>query len=650
MRSLIFILVMAMSVSVAADSFDNLLQIELKTLGSGEPAKVADFLGEDLLCLVLWDSQCPDCLENVAQLGTSDPPEGVRLLGINFDDLAWDAEDFIAEGRLQFPQLHDPEGRFAQALNADDFSFSFALLDPMGEIKAIHYDSLDDAPEKLRDVMTAIRGATFDYRLKAVNPKTSGSIVVEIADAPEDMPVMETSRRYPVFKHSGQIRTRGLSVSLWGDESDCDCGVSGPFGESLAIQKNLLYRASYELIAEMAPGFSAGGKLRVSNEDPVLFEQGPEYLGSEFGSAFGEIRQDRFSARLGYFSDHFTPLTLQRWDFADNPPAAGSGGAGCGVCGATVRGVSLEALDDLGPKITFEGLRVEASLARSLRLSTFYAIPQRAVASSGVTMDNPFAYRRDVLASRLVYSFDFVAQSRGVFAIQHLSAHEDGESSDLPLSWSELPLSFIHKNEVWSASALIPLWQGLTLHGETARSFERVDKMNGFGESLNGAAHLAELNFKRSKNLRFAAAWINLDPEFTSPFRALSYRGNAQGYRISAQWQGESAALALFHKQLERVEDVDAGNMPERLSISSALVGWKPRKGLSLDLVTTLASEEPGGGLCTCDRWTHTLTARHKFGRAAELQADLTYVRAETTSSKDGQRSMIAVIQMTANF
>jgi len=641
---------MAMVPGASADSFENILQIELDVLGKDESAKVADFLGEDLLCLVLWDSQCPDCLENVAQLGTQDSPESVHLLGINFDDRAWDAEDFITARRIQFPQLHDPEARIVQALNADDFSFSFAMLDPAGEIKAIHYDSMDDAPAKLREVLSAMRGANFDYRIKAADPKTGGNIVLEVADTPEDVPIMETRRRYPIIKHSGQIRTRGLSVSLWGAESDCECGVSGPYGERLAIQKNLLYRASYELIADMSPSFSAGGKLRVSNEDPVLFEQGPEYLGSEFGSVFGEIRKDRFSARLGYFGEHFTPLTLQRWDFADNPPAAGSGGAGCGVCGATVRGVSLEALDDLGPEITFEGLRIEASLARSLSLTSFYSIPQRAVASSGVTIDNPFAYRRDILASRLVYSFDYFAQSRGEFAIQHLSAQEDGESSELPLSWSELPLSFIHKNEVWSANVLIPVWYGLVLYGETTRSFERVDKMDGPGESLNGSAHLAQLTFKRNKNLRFAAAWLKLDPEFTSLFRALSYRSNSEGYRMAAQWQGERVALALFHKQLERVEDVELGNMPERLNISSALLGWKPRADLSLDFVTTLASDKLGGGLCACDRWTHTLTARQKLGRAAELQADLSYVRAETGSSSDGQGSMIAVVQMTAIF
>ncbi len=515
MRTTLLILAMLMATLAVADDFHTLLHMELEALGPGEPGRVADHLGEDLLCLVIWDSQCPDCLENVAQLGEVEAPDGVRLLGVNFDDLPWDAEDFLAAREPDFPQLHDPEARFASALDADDFSFSFALLDGAGEIKAIHYDSVKDAPLTLRQAVEAIRGSAIDWKIKAADSESSGSIVVEIAEAPEGAKVVHTERRYPTFKHSGQLRTRGLSVSLAGEEPDCGCGVSGPYGENLQIQKNLLYRASYELQAELAKGVSAGAKLRVSNEDPIIFEQGPEYLGSEFGSVFAEIRRERLSARMGYFSDHFTPLTLQRWDFTDNPPAAGSGGTACGVCGATVRGVSLEALDDLGPAITFEGLRLESALTRRIRVTGFYAVPQRAVESNGSTLDNPFAYRLDVLGTRLRYSLP----GEGEIAVQHLSAHEDGESSDLPPSWSELPLSFIHKSEVWSVSGKVPLGLGLQVFAETGRSFERVDMMNATGQSANGAAHLAELSYRPQKHLRLAAAYQKLEPEFASPFR-----------------------------------------------------------------------------------------------------------------------------------
>ncbi len=645
MRNWIFIFVVALAASASADSFDNLLQMDMKTLGQDEPASVADFLAEDLLCLVIWDSQCPDCLENVAQLGSNNPPDGVRLLGINFDDLAWDAEDFIAARRLQFPQLHDPDARFAQALNADEFSFSFALLDGAGAIKGIHYDSLDDAPKKLREVVGAIRGASSDYRIKAIDPIADGGIVLEIAEAPETLQIMETSRRYPIFEHSGQIRTRGLSVSLWGNESDCECGVSGPYGESLAIQKNLLYRASYELIAEIAPGFRAGGKLRVSNEDAIIFEQGPEYLGSEFGSVFGEIRQDRLSARMGYFSDHFSPLTLQRWDFADNPPAAGSGGAGCGVCGTTVRGASLEALDDLGPDITFEGLRVEAAPIRGLRLTSFYGVPQRAVASNGMSSGNPFAYRLDVLGSRLELSPPTIAGARAKVALQHLSAHEDGESSLNPPPW----LSAIHKSEVWSLSVNLSLGKGFSLSRELAHSFERIDQPGGLGESVNGSAQQAELSFRPNKAYGASVAWLKLDPEFNSPYRALSYRSNGEGFRVSADWTGERMAISLFHKALERVEDVES-DMPEEVFVTSLLLGWIPFEGAVVDFVSTVNEEDPGSGLCNCERWTHTLTARYQLGKNTELQADLSLVRAEAGSSADRQQSMIAVVQMTADF
>ena len=645
MRTTIFILAMLTAAFAVADDFDTLLHMELEVLGSGEAGRVADFLGEELLCLVLWDSQCPDCLENVAQLGGIHPPDGVRLLGVNFDDLPWDAEDFLAAREPNFPQLHDPEARFASALDADEFSFSFALLDAAGGIRAIHYDSVKDAPERLNQVVDAIRGSSIDWKIKAADAESSGSILVEIAEGPKAAQVVHTERRYPIFKHSGQLRTRGLSVSLAGAEPDCGCGVSGPYGENLQIQKDLLYRASYELQAELAKGVSAGAKLRVSNEDAIILEQGPEYLGSEFGSVFAEIRRDRLSARMGYFSDHFTPLTLQRWDFADNPPAAGSGGTACGVCGATVRGVSLEALDDLGPAITFEGIRLESALTRRLRVTGFYALPQRAVESSGTSSNNPFAYRLDVIGTRLRYGF----LGDGEISLQHLSAHEDRESSYLDDIWANFDFSFIHKSEVWSASGRIPLGERFQVSAETARSFERVDRLDGKGQSRNGAAHTAELTYRGRKRLRLAAAWQKPEPEFASPFRALSYRSNAQGFRLSADWTGERLAISFFHKALERVEDLE-GDMPEEVFVTSALLGWKPLEGTAVDFVSTVSEEAPGGDLCDCQRWTHTLTVRKRFGHGAELQADLSYVSAEAVSGGNAPSSMIAVLQMTANF
>lgn len=645
-----FILAMMLPALAPAIEFETVLHMELDCLTGEELAAPADFLAPDaLLCLVLWDSNCPDCLENVVQLDRAKLPEGVHLLGVNFDTVSWDAEDFLASRRPTYPQLHDPQARLALALDAADFSFSFAILDNTGAILAIQHDSVDDAALTLRQAVTAIRASG---ETRKIVTRESTKIDIEPSETPQTLEPVTTSCRYPLIKGSGRVRTRALSVSLSGKEpeGDCDCSVAGPFGESLRIQKNLLYRFSYELRAELAPGLSAGAKLRISNEDPILFEQGPEYLSNSTGSAYVALERERLSARLGYFTENFTPLTLQRWDFHDNPSAAGSGGAGCGVCGGSVRGVSLEALDDLGPGITFEGIRLEAPMLPGLRATGFYAIPQRAVAASGTLPDDSFAYRLDLLGMRLHYAFGLFGNSRGKLSLQHLSAHEDGESSPLPPSWAAFPMSFIHKNEVWSARLSLALMGGTSFAAETAQSFERVDRMDALGTSLTGDAKVVELSHKPGKYLRLSAAWLKLGPDFASPYSALSYRSNAEGYRFSTDWHGDWASLSIFHKRLERIEDIVDGNMPERASISSVLLGWKARPGLSLDFVTTVASEDSGEELCTCDRWSYTLSARWELARGAEVLMDISSLVAEADTSENSERALIATLQMTADF
>ena len=639
MRKIVFVLALLLPVLVPAEDIRSLLHIELASLTGGGPAAPADFLGEDLLCLVLWDSQCPDCLENVAQLGTATPPAGVTLLGVNFDSSPWEAEDFLDARRPAFPQLHDSEARLALALGADGYSFSFALLGPEGDLLARQLDSVEDASLTLRRAVEALRR----------QPETVGAESLPRIPRPEAA-VVHVERRYPVIRSSGRARMRALSVSVWGDQPAEGCGATGPYGESLAIQKNLLYRLSYELVAEMGPGLSAGGKLRVSNEDPALFTQGPQYLTSEIGSVFAELHRGRLAARMGYFTEHYTPLTLQRWDFADNPPAAGSGGSVCGVCGGSLRGISLEALDDLGPGITFEGLRLETSLMRGLRLSGFYAIPQRAAASNEMPDDNPFAYRLDLLGSRLRYNFGLFGGSGGELALQHLSAHEDGESSRLDEIWANFPFSFIHKREVWSVALKSPLSGGLGLEGETAKSFERVDRLDAKGESVVGEAHTLGLVYKRGKRVQAGAAWQRLGPRFRSPYQALSYRSNAEGFRVSADWRGEGLSLSVFHKRLEGIEEIAGEDDPERMTVSSALLGWRPTKSLFLDLVTTLTSEEYDEEKGTCNRLNTTLSARHELSAGMVLQADLSILRAESEGAGDPQRSMIATLQVTADF
>ena len=433
-----------------------------------------------------------------------------------------------------------------------------------------------------------------------------------------------------------------ISLARRGGEGD-GCEPAGPYGESLVPTRSLLYRLGYELRVRVAPGLSAGGKLRVSNEDPVILEQGPEYLGSPQGSVFAELRRGGFSGRLGYFASSFTPLTLQRWDFTDNPPAAGSGGAsGCGTCGGATRGLSLEALDDLGEPVTFEGLSLAWTPRPWLDLEAFYAIPQRAEALDSYDMD-AFAYRKDLLAGRMALR-PLTPWGRGELSFQMLGDHEDGESS-VHFSAAD-PASFIHKNEAWSLRLAGPLPADLKWSAERASSFSRVDRIDGEGQGESDAAALLELE-RKGEGWRLAAGWARLGARYASNYQALSYRGNTQGWRLSAELRGRSFGGALFLKDLARIED-GTGDMPASALTASGLVSWRGHEGLLLDLTGTLIREEDDDD-SRCDRVALTLSARWTLARDAELQLDLSHLLGDGAPGGPA-RADLAVLQVTAGF
>jgi len=461
------IILILLAVRAMGQDLETLLPVELPRLDGEGAASVADHLEPGRrLCLVLWNVECPECLENLSQLGVAPERPDLRLLGVNFDVRRWDALDAVAERRPGFPQLYDSGGLIAQSLRAEEYSFSLALLDAEGSLLAIHYDSVADATATLDEILSALDRAPDVPRLEALGGRIR--LATEDDDPVEAPPLLSVEASYPQMRGEGRLRLRALAVALEGDEGDgeCDCPLAGPYGQDLRERIDLLFRAEYELEVRVAPGVSAGAKLRVAHENPDIMRLGPEYLGNPLGSVYAEWRGERWSSRCGYFSAHFTPLTLQRWDFADNPPAAGTGGASCASCGGAARGIVLDALDDLGPDIVFEGLLLDARPLRPLSLAAFYALPQRAGDFDSYDVD-AFAYRRDLLAGRAAIALPIRGAWSTRLTLQGFSADEDGASAHYPGSPNN-PTGFIHKNRAGSLGLELSLPTGGALALETA--------------------------------------------------------------------------------------------------------------------------------------------------------------------------------------
>ena len=185
MRAVWVILCLALlSPPALAGDLDPLLNRDFDLLAWEGSATLASFLDEEKpLILVLWNSECPECLENVAQLEDLDLPAlQVRLVGVNADPARSTGLGFVQARGLTYPQLHDPESLLADRLDAAGTSFSYALLDGRGEILALRYDSVPDARVDVAQALEALRNyqrstgrsETVSLRPSAPGPRASG--------------------------------------------------------------------------------------------------------------------------------------------------------------------------------------------------------------------------------------------------------------------------------------------------------------------------------------------------------------------------------------------------------------------------------------------------------------------------------------------
>jgi cytochrome c biogenesis protein CcmG/thiol:disulfide interchange protein DsbE len=106
--------------------------------GAGE-GRISDFRREWVL-VNFWASWCEPCREEAPELEDfyrENRADGFTVLGINLDDASPDAEAFVDEFGLTYPQLRDGDGRERRdAFGMTGFPESF-LVDPEGKIALI---------------------------------------------------------------------------------------------------------------------------------------------------------------------------------------------------------------------------------------------------------------------------------------------------------------------------------------------------------------------------------------------------------------------------------------------------------------------------------------------------------------------------------
>jgi peroxiredoxin len=138
-------------------------EFTLPTLDGGGSESLADYRGKWVL-VNFWASWCNPCRTESPDLQAyqdEHESDSFTVLGINQEDLTQDAEEFVEEFDLTYPQLRDASGDQADPFGMSGLPESF-LIDPNGDIALIRRGALDD--RYLDEFVTPLIAAATDEK------------------------------------------------------------------------------------------------------------------------------------------------------------------------------------------------------------------------------------------------------------------------------------------------------------------------------------------------------------------------------------------------------------------------------------------------------------------------------------------------------
>lgn len=588
--------------------------------------------------LIFWESGCPKCVEHLVECERffEEYAGGdITVVGINSDrgDVLTVQGILVANG-IQFDQLLDGTGEVTRKYGVPYGSFAVFLIGRGGVVEASRFDPAGDV-KGLMERMLLGEERVDEVSGEEVSTATKG------AD--------ERGDSYLGFAFKGRNRIRFLSIDAMG------AAAVGPYGEAVDSRNNVLYRFEMEMSRPVGRHIDIGGLLRISNEDEAVLESGPQYLGSEWGSAFAELRVDRISLRLGYYSISMTPLTLMRWDWDDNPRTGGEAGCGCGDAAGVLL---VESLEELGPDLTFEG-GVCTYRSADYETRLFYAIPRRArviskneVRSTGA---EPAHYSLEI------YGFDgrwqrFDART-GLFwrlGVSAVGSWENPRSVDFPGLGYAVPDPW-YDSYIITVNAEVPIVRLLAARGEIvaanrARSHGLRDAVGQDDVTLNGGGGIGGIVFSWEPRVTVACDYMRLEPNFYSPFAALSYEGNSDGVRLSSRLVGphDIVAVSLFYKRLREVEVPYPEAERERFSLWGATIDMDLPSGFGCSVGWMDRGRWRNDDVYYLDEYRHSLsvTSRYLFRRGTYLQAQFQHITNSISYGENTEESRASLYSL----
>lgn len=584
--------------------------------------------------LLFWDSSCPHCVEvlqGCEEFYKRHFGGDITVAGIHGDtsDLLH-VRTLLDANEITFFQLLDAGGGVMQAYGVSPATPAIFLLSNDGVV-------IDSSIDPAGDIAAI---------MESMKPAEGGGPIPEPAGS--EVPVLDTpGRAVTGWVFSGRQRIRFLGIDSRGIDA------AGPYGEEVEPGNNMHYRFEFEISRAINRHLRAGGLLRIGNEGEAVLDAGPQYLGSEWGSAFAELATGGARLRLGYYPVSMTPLTLMRWDWDDNPRIGGT--AGCG-CGATAGMLLVESLEELDPELVFEGAL--ATYERShLRTRLFYAIPRRAKEVTFVSgpqgeIDRA-KYSLELYGFESVYRrFDKRTGSFWTAGVHLTGTWENRRSVDFLALKYPVPDPW-RASHIATASLRIPVIPHVDATGEWVLwNHTGIDSLNKIYHdiysyewrasraSFDGEGGIAGLEFEYSPDLYAKCHYMRLDGGWYSPFAALSYVADREGVRFSgsAPVPETPAVISLFYKRLRALKTV-SGLEREQESFLGVSVDAELPSNIGGGIGWLDQGKWRDGGPFGYDdsRTALVLTGRYRIEKNTVLQAQ--YQRVESEHSIAGFES-----------
>ncbi|MBD3185070.1 hypothetical protein GF312_22505 [Candidatus Poribacteria bacterium] len=392
----------------------------------------------------------------------------------------------------------------------------------------------------------------------------------------------------------------------------------GPYGEPLIKGLKLNHRMIWELKARISEKLTTGGILRISNEDDVVFDTGPERFSNEFGSVFVRYNFRGFRWTLGYYDVHFTPLTLMRWDMDDNPE--GGGTSRCAVCPSEGGAITAESLEELGPDFTFEGSRMDLNFWDNLNIAAIFARPK--------TAQERETYQQYLYATNIkLQSYYKPSTSLRWLGLKAIYITDDKNSVENPSRILYFPVD----NQVYGVDFNFPLGKHLLLTGDFAYSSLLEKRIEDQGEEITGHALLITSLLKYPRKLTTSLSYIRISPKYKSIYSALSYSSNSHGFRLSWSYDiiEDKLSIWIFYKWLNEVESTieDFPDLIENLSTGSVGITADLLRDLRLQTsyIHKTSTRDAEADIAAVDTLTRSLNVEIIYALAYESNVSFKY-------------------------